>query len=361
MRIPARARLVSANRGKCIYCGEEKELSREHYLPECLGRFEKYETLDDRICSGCNHRLGQLVDEQFCRGGQVGYFRTFLGIAGKKSHKVMVDLFQRGAAGASELRMKGKIPGTDEEIRLQLVKTMAADGTVGVDYMPQLIITTEDGVVHHILLGRMTEPEELQKRMEDLKIGALKQVNVIAHEPDVERIEKLTSFLPALKKERWEPLPDKGVTYTTTEFEVDDRYFRAIAKIAFHYVLKHFRHFRGDEPMFDGIRNFILNGGVISDFVTWKENQIIEIKEGMTPNTWAHLIVARADENIVICRLQFFLGPNSKPWVFTVAVAPNETKLVYDITSAHSFVYYEGGPKDGKVGVMDPMIWLHKA
>lgn len=151
MRIPARARLVSANRGKCIYCGEEKELSREHYLPERLGRSEKYETLDDRICSGCNHRLGQL------------------------------------------------------------------------------------------------------------------------------------------------------------------------------------------------------NGGVISDFVTWKEKQIIEIKEGMTPNTWAHLIVARADENIVICRLQFFLGPNSKPWVFTVAVARNETKLVYDITSAHSFVYYEGGPKDGKV------------
>src|SRR5689334_16868560 len=80
MRIPALAQPASAKRGKCIYCGDEKELSREHYLPECLGRFENYETLDDRICTECNHKLGQLVDEQFCRGGQVGYFRTFLGI-----------------------------------------------------------------------------------------------------------------------------------------------------------------------------------------------------------------------------------------------------------------------------------------
>lgn len=301
-----------------------------------------------------------MVDEQFCRGGEVGYFRTFLGITGKKSHKLKVDLFQRGAAGASELRMKGSIPGTDEEIRLQLVKTMATDGTVEVDYMPQLIVTTEDGEVHHILLGNMTEPEQLQNRLGELKVGGLKQVNVIAPEIDLERIEKLTSFVPALQKENWERLPDKGVTYTKTEFEVDDRYFRAVAKIAFHYILKHFRHFRGDEPMFAGIRNFIMKGGNISDFVTWKDKQIIEIQKGLTPNTWAHLIVARADENRVSCRLQFFLGPNCKPWVFTVAIARNESKLVYDITSAHSFVYYEGGPRNGKFGVMDPMLWVHK-
>ena len=114
-------------------------------MPEGLGRFQNYETLDDRICKGCNNKLGELVDEQFCRGGEIGYFRTLLGITGKKSHKTKVDLFQRGAAGASELRMKGTIPGTDDEIRLQLVKTLMADGTVGVDYMPQLIVTTASG------------------------------------------------------------------------------------------------------------------------------------------------------------------------------------------------------------------------
>jgi hypothetical protein len=347
--------------GTCIYCAEEKELSPEHYLPECLGKFENYETLNDRICYDCNHKCGRLVDEQFCRGGEIGYFRTLLGITGKKSHKTKVDLFQRGAAGASELRMKGTVPGANEEIRLQLTKSVQPDGTPGVDYMPQLIVTAESGDIHHILLGVMVETEQLQKKMEELNIGLPKQLNVIAQEADLERVEQLTSFLPVLEKTKWEPLPDQGVIYTTTEFEVDDRYFRAIAKIAFHYVLKHFRNFRGDEQIFAGIRSFIINGGNISDFVTWNDKQIIQIKEGYTPDGWAHLVLARANEHVIFSRLQFFLGPNCIPYIYTVALGHNQTQLIYNITAGHSFAYYKAGQKEGKVGVMDELLYIYKS
>jgi hypothetical protein len=50
-----------------------------------------------------------------------------------------------------------------------------------------------------------------------------------------------------------------------------------------------------------------MNGGNIPDFVRWSEKQVIEIKEGYTPSTFAHLIVARATQDFVWFAYSFFL------------------------------------------------------
>jgi len=60
------------------------------------------------------------------------------------------------------------------------------------------------------------------------------------------------------------------------KFTVNDRYFRAIAKIGFHYFLTKFPRFRGDEACFTEIRNFIMNGCPIDEigkFVTQSREQ----------------------------------------------------------------------------------------
>ncbi|HKB66712.1 MAG TPA: hypothetical protein VKC61_12725 [Pyrinomonadaceae bacterium] len=347
--------------GRCIYCSEVKEFSREHYLPECLGTFTNFETLDDRICEDCNGRIGRALEEQFCRGGEIAYFRHLLGIQGKKSHKGKVDYFLRGSGGASPLRMKGNIPGGEEEVHFQLVRSQE-EGKLGIDYMAQMILTAESGETHHVLLENMKEPEELQAKVDALGIGKLKQVNVIATPDQKERVEHLAKCFPVLEKSKWEELPTTGTTYTTTSFEVTDKYFRAIAKIGFHYILKHFRSFRGDEDCFADIRRFILEGGDIAQFVRWTEKQFIShIEAGYVPAKFGHVILARANERIIWGKLQFFIGPGSTPSVYELAVAHNPTKLVYDITSAHSFCYYESGPRDGKLGVMDEMKWIETA
>jgi hypothetical protein len=113
--------------------------------------------------------------------------------------------------------------------------------------------------------------------------------------------------------------------------------------------------------MFAGIRNFIMNGGNIQDFVTWSRKQIIEIKEGYTPSTFAHVIHARANEQFVWSRLQFFIGPETIPLVYRVILGNNKPVLAYDITEGHSFCYYEDGNREGFVGVMDQLKWIHKA
>ncbi len=361
MAVVKMVKKVMPKTGKCIYCGEDKEFSPEHYLPECLGRFRGYETLDDRICHDCNNRIGRELEDQFCRAGEVGFLRYGLGIQGKKRREE-VNPFERGSSGSSPLKMKGKIPGSEEEIYMQLVKGSREGVTVGVDYIPQVILTSESGAIHHVLLTNMTEPEQLRAKIEELEIGKLKQVNVVATEPERKLVEKLTSFLPEVQEAKLENLPMSGKTLTRTDYEVTDRYFRAIAKIAFHYVLKHFTHFRGDEDIFERIRDFIINGGSIPDYVTWSQKQVIEqIKAGYTPVTFGHVILARANEHLVWCRLQFFLGPDTVPLVYTVALARNKPAVIYDITSGHSFCYYAEGIKDGYAGEMDSLVWIHKA
>lgn len=347
--------------GKCIYCGNEKRFSREHYLPECLGKFKGFETLDDRICKECNGHCGRQLEDQFCRAGDIGFLRYGLGIEGKKGGE-KVNPFERGSSGSSPLKMKGKPSEQDGEIQLQLVKGSRDGRQVGIDYISQVILYAESGEVHHVLLTNMNEPEELKAKIEELNIGKLKQVNLIAPEADRERAEKITAIFPELPQTKWETLPMSGKTFTTTEFEVTDKYFRAVAKIAFHYVLKHFPHFRGDEEIFAGIRNFIFNGGPIEDYVTWSNKQIIEqIKNGYCPTTFGHVILARANDQLVWCRLQFFLGPDTVPLVYKVIIARNKPTLFYDITSGHQFSYYEKGVKDGFIGFMESLVWIHKA
>jgi hypothetical protein len=347
--------------GKCIYCGNEKRFSKEHYLPECLGKFKGFETLDDRICKECNGHCGRQLEDQFCRAGEIGFLRYGLGIEGKK-RKQEVNPFERGSSGSSPLKMKGQVSEQDGEIHLQLVKGSRQGRVVGVDYVPQVILYTESGEVHHVLLTNMNEPEQLGTKIEELQIGKLKQVNLIAPEADRDRAEKVTSIFPELARTEWENLPMSGKSFTRTEYEVTDRYFRAIAKIGFHYVLKHFRHFRGDEEMFTGIRNFIMNGGPIQDYVTWSNKQIIEqIKSGYCPVTFGHVILGRANEQLIWSRLQFFVGPDTIPQVFNVVIARNKPTLVYDITSGHQFFYYEEGVKDGFAGSMEKLVWIYKA
>lgn len=258
--------------------------------------------------------------------------------------------------------MKGQLSEQDGEIHLQLVKGSRQGRLVGVDYIPQVILYAESGEIHHVLLTNMAEPEQLKAKIEELRIGKLKQVNVIAPEADRARVETITAIFPELIEAKWENLPTSGKAFTTTEYEVTDKYFRAIAKIGFHYILKHFPHFRGDEEIFAGIRNFIFNGGPIQDYVTWTNKQIIEqIKNGFTPVTFGHVILGRANKHLVWCKAQFFLGPNTIPLVYNIAIARNKPILIYDITSGHQFSYYEKGAKDGFAGFMDQLVWVYKA
>jgi len=49
--------------GPCIYCGAPAD-SKEHWLPRSFGVIKGADTLQDRLCAGCNRALGQELDQE---------------------------------------------------------------------------------------------------------------------------------------------------------------------------------------------------------------------------------------------------------------------------------------------------------
>ncbi len=333
---------------RCIYCGEAKRTSREHYLPECLGNFKGFQTLDGRICRDCNGKIGRALEDQFCHAGEIGFMRHALGTQGKKAHKKRVNPFRRGSAGAPPYNMKGKMLGGDREALFEVIEGSIANAM----YIPHMTVTDDAGQEHYIRIpDDMTDSTELEERIKALGIEKIKQVNILVPTSERERVDKLVSGLPVTTSD-WTDLPMKdGPVSLIANYEVDDKYFRAIAKIGFHYVLKHFA-FRGDEDEFANIRNFIMDGGDITQFVSHSKKQITEqVKWGMVTTTYTHFIIAKSEPGHLSCSLQFFLGPHvSTPDVYTVELGRTQSKIYSE--AGHAFSYYPDGPQDGFTGVM---------
>jgi hypothetical protein len=345
---------------KCIYCSETKEVSKEHYLPEGLGRFKNFEALNDRICKDCNNTFGRAIEEQFCRGGEIGFMRYALGIKGKEHHNP-VNPFMRGSAGMRAYDMKAKMFGGNQEVLFQLIPGSRNDA----EYLPHMRITTYEDEVHYIRIPPdMTDPAALLGELKRRGIGKFKEVYVHVPTSERERVDKLIAVLNVQKPGEWgeSPMGESPVRIdAVTKYDVDDRFFRAVAKIGFHYLLKNF-HYRGDEDMFADIRNFIMKGeGDVKKFVNAsKEKQIIEqVKWGMVPNLDCHIVTAETTPDSIFSRMQFFLGPDTAvPHVYTATLATPETALYSEM--GHIFCYYPEGPQDGFAGTMGKLDSGHR-
>lgn len=133
----------------------------------------------------------------------------------------------------------------------------------------------------------------------------------------------LRQVWPNVKIEEGEPTP-AGVHPSvpgTADFVVNTSYFRAVAKIAFHYYLAHsHRGQRGDEACFDDVRHFILEGGDAERF--FKESQrpdfaipFGELPSGgvLTPTQWCHVLAASECGGQGFAYVQLFVGRGHVP------------------------------------------------
>jgi len=345
--------------GKCIYCGLVKEMSDEHYLPECLGKFKNFEMLDDRICRECNSRCGE-IEEQFCRGGEIGFFRVAFGIGGKPK-KIKPNLFTRGSAGMPPYKMTFKLADSEQELLCQLIPGSKTD----MEPLPQVVITASDGGKHHFIVSSdMADPEAFKAQVVNrgIEVTKIKSIYIFVPETEADRkhVEHLLSLIPRKSEVGWQSYPprDPVRVEAVAKYGVDDKFFRAIAKIAFHYLIKQ-THYRGDEPIFKGIRDFIINGGDFRKYVGCKRGEQIlrEIELGLLPSRTMHLITGEITASYIFSRLQFFVGPETDaPHLYKVLLGSPEVPLAARF--GHKFVYYDQ-PIDRCVGIMlplDPMV-----
>jgi hypothetical protein len=96
-------------------------------------------------------------------------------------------------------------------------------------------------------------------------------------DPDRKHIIEGISNLKG-KSINWEDMPigHCGKKEFLITFEYTEKYFRTIAKIAFHYFLQYFEHYSGNEKEFEGIKTFIMQGGKVDEWVSIVPGSFIE-------------------------------------------------------------------------------------
>jgi hypothetical protein len=338
---------------KCIYC-PRTDFTLEHHLPRCLGNFKGSVQLGDTICSKCNGIFGKL-DEQLCRSGPEAIFRRYLGIQGRKGHNV-ANSFYRGGSGGGPLDMVGINQSTGEKTELELL------GPGQALELRRVKLVAEDNSEHIIRISDGMTPTEFRQKFDALGIKRFKHAFISAAGEEIPWVESLFENLTIEGKGEWVQ-PEGPIIYGPSEIKVTvtSKYFRDIAKIAFHYFLTKFPRFRGDEEFFSEIRNFIKHGEVddVPRFVTQSFDQIVPVlTTGGRLRVWGHLLTAESDYLGFQGKVQLFVGPENRSTVFTVQLGKNKSHIHYSERYGDFFAYYpvdERGEFDGEVSPLTVM------
>jgi hypothetical protein len=335
----------------CIYPGPHGVMSEEHYLPVALGRFQGYEPLYNRVCSKCNKRIGDAVEEQFLRAGTIAFFRYMLGIEGRDGP--LPSPFYRGAGGAPPLHMVGRPQGINYDLLLEV-----EPGTDTVSPLRQIIFDHPIAGWHPIaILDRMRgHPEVLIEHLREHGLESAKPVHVFVAPDDISWVTELLKAVGGVSSGDWATTsftPQK--IQLVVDIKVTEAHFRAVAKIAFHYTLKVFPDLTGMEHDFEPIKEYIWVGSNARRFVKQNPRQFVHnFLRGYRPTHWMHILAVERTYDSIVAHAQFFAGPHSLPPPYKIWIGRNPSRIDHGRElRAHQFVILNPTTSSGTVGIME--------
>jgi hypothetical protein len=314
----------------CIYCNEREAGAREHYLPQCLGRFHNFEPLLDRLCDTCNQQIGGDLEREFCRRSPEAVLRSMHWIKGQRrggQKKRQAHIYQPEKIGGRYLSFLARDPGSDRDI---LWQPDELPGTAK-EISQVVILDAGDNAVEHIAIpAEITTGRELEEVLSKNR-GAKAQV--IAAPGEGERIRSLFAEIGVTV-----PMQRRTGGRVRQQFfagQITPAYYRALAKIGFHYALKYIPTITGHEGAFRPLREFIRCG--IGDAGQFLSSCDIAIKADGPPG---HLLEAVANPCAdIIVKMQFFAGCKTVLPRWRLALGHNPTALHVSQASAHFFAY----------------------
>ena len=327
----------------CIYCRERQADAREHPLPQSLGGFLNYEPLRDRICQPCNEEIGK-VEQEFARLSPEAVMRSTKWVkrGGRKPRKHRSS-FEPQKIGGKHLWFHARDP---ESGYVLLWQPDTIPGSV--KPLSQFVILDEG----HNQIGLVPVPTDIHTGRELVKLFEANEVRFPvailywkAAPGDEDRIKAmLADWGPTVELTRGKPGPVPGAKIFRGEVTLG--YFRALAKIGFHYALTHIPTIAGSEPEFRALREFVRHG-------TGEPSQFLH-RLDKTPTTSGppgHVLTALAMPESVTVNMQFFIGCEvSLPrWALVI---PNPTVLVTTQKVAHYYPYVvaeDGSLRGGEV------------
>jgi hypothetical protein len=286
----------------CIYCKEREADAREHYLPQCLGRFQNFEPLVDRLCQLCNEGIGQALEREFCRKSPEAVLRSVHWIKGQQRggrKKRPVHIYQPEKIGGQHIYFFAADPETGQSILWQTDKNPRT-----VKEISQIVMLDDEGeATQHIPIPvEITTGRELADLLKRNGVTFIPQARVIAASGDEDRVQVMLTEL------NWKVSLQRRmggqVSHQFFTGEVGPAYFRALAKIGFHYALRYIPTITGNEGAFRALREFIREGtGNHKQFLTKCDT----VSNPSGPP--GHVLTAIANpESPIVVNMQFFAG-----------------------------------------------------
>jgi Protein of unknown function (DUF2934) len=314
--------------------------ANEHYLPRALGNFQGDERLVNRICNHCQGVFSQLEDV-FAHNSPEAFFREMVGHVGRKNHKGK-NIFYEPTFGIPPLAILGKQPGHDFEILWELVPDPENAGNRRCIPVSQLVFISDDNKTLRLPFrpGRWTA-ERIKAILE--KSGVKGDQIVAVGNTEAERAE-MTALIDVLavagKERQVAPMVDGADIEGEMEAEMSEEYLRAIAKVGFHFFLNYFPNFSGMEPEFDDIKRFIYLGEADRELVRIVDEPFLRnLKQGARLKKWSHLLSVESSDGGIEARMQFFVGPEVQPFVWSVVISTQPSERAK--YTGYAFVYFD--------------------
>ena len=341
---------------KCIYCNSSSDLCRHaHAVPRALGTFENQPSLKKHICRQCDSEIGK-CEEQLIKCGPEAFIRIALGITGR-SGSDSTSPFKRRHAGQEPLKFKTKYPDTNYDVLVELIP-----GTQNARPLPQVVIVAPDGSCEQVLVtDEAVTSEELDRRIRATQLkGRLVLWPIASTEQEQDRIMSLlrqSKYFSGEEVNENIRACNESVEVVGT-IVVDKRYFRAIAKIAFHYFLIYYDGFYGSEKTFEAIRRFIRYGdGEIAPFVRQQRGNLVsDLDKGYRPKYYGHLLIGNVSNRTISVNVQLFIGRDIDPPHYSVFIGRNPRNVwMPPERFGHFYSYLEPNTRQNYHGIIQKL------
>lgn len=340
---------------KCVYCDAvNPKWAKAHVVPRLMGTFKNQPTLFERVCADCDKEIGK-CEALLAKCTIEAVLLKHIGIVGRHRDKSSSP-FRRGHSGSPPIRITTILPGYENEARVEPI-----GDSKNVDILPQLILIDAQGNREELAINnpdcislpewRLLVQKCLDGSVKDLEAIGLSNeqfilIKHVFHEIGI-------TFDPAddakISPFQAQVLVKGCVTY-------DKRYFRAIAKIAFHYFLLHSKVFDGSEAEFGTICRFIRYGeGDEWDFLEKNNKPIAQDPSGEDrPPYYGHVLRTEiTSKSIAVC-IQLFIGHDYKPEWYRVLLSQKERRIFLQTEEfGHYYKYLEPDKRSQYDGVIE--------
>lgn len=335
---------------RCIYCrglflpiGEG-----DHVLPQALGKFRGDKRFRG-VCPTCNNACSP-SEQQLIRCGPESLYLRRMAPATPGGSRAKRKRYGEsvGAVGADPPDLRVAHPDHFERVRI-------TPTDIGGSYFDHLVCEYADGSDESIELHPCMSAARLRDQLWQLRKEWPKKAWFHCHEDHAERYREILNEIFPGHEYREGPSTEPGIhrLRCRVRVEVGLPYFRAIAKIGFHYYLtRNARGARGDEHEFTGVRSFIRHGvGSLSAFVRPGGDRFPAVFTRSSRMGLGHVLIADESEDLVVVRVHLFAGPNGNEFKHDVILGPISTPIVMrSLVVGHGYSYDDPQPERGFAG-----------